>query len=488
MRRRFVLALAAWTAAVCGLVTAGPAAAGSVAGPPVAAREAAAVPAWGRARQLPGLDTIDTGKSVQPMALSCARAGECALGGSYTDSAGRTQAFVAAERGGVWGPATEVGGTAALNRGGAAVVTSVSCPAPGDCAAAGRYSPGGTVAGRAEPRSEAFTVTERGGRWGTAEPLPGLAARNSGGSAGAAALSCWAPGDCTVAGTYASAVRGRDLITGAFVAGQRGGRWGQAVPLPGLAALNTGGQAEVSALSCAPGGERAAGNCAVGGEYGARLGTGAYAAREVNGAWRAAAVLPGTAVRGGGGAARVTSLSCPSAASCAAAGSYTYDTGHGTQAATGFVTDLRAGRWSAPRKIGGTGDVISCGSPGNCAAGGTNGAGAFVVTETGGHWGGSRPVPGLAGLDTGRDAGIMAVSCAPSGTCGAGGSYAAPRSSDHAFVVTSAGGTWSRAHPALAAPGDSAVTLMSCVSPLTCTAAGYDHSGSGIFVLSTAPR
>lgn len=488
MRRRFVLALAAWTAAVCGLVTAGPAAAGSVAGPPVAAREAAAAPAWGLARELPGLAALGQGRAVQPMALSCSRAGECALGGSYTDSAGRTQAFVAAERGGVWGPAAEVGGTAALNRGGSAVVTSVSCPAPGDCAAAGRYAPGGTTAGGREPAERAFTVTERGGRWGTAVPLPGLAARNRGRSAAAAAISCWAPGDCTVAGTYATAVRGRDLLTGAFVASQRGGAWGPAVPLPGLAALNTGGQAEVSALSCAPAAAGAAGNCAAGGEYGARLGTGAWTAREVNGAWRAAQTLPGTAASGGGGAARVTSLSCPSAGTCAAAGSATYDTGHGTQAAAGFVTDLRAGRWSAPHRIGGTDPVVSCGPPGHCAAGGSAGSAAFVVTEERGRWGSPRPVPGLAGLDAGRDAGIMALSCAPAGTCGAGGSYAASRSFDRAFVVTSAGGSWSRARPALAAPGDSAVTLMSCVSPLSCTAAGYDRGGGGVFVLAAAPR
>ena len=40
------------------------------------------------------------------------------------------------------------------------------------------------------------------------------------------------------------------------------GSWGQAVEVPGLAALNTGGQANVNSVSCA-----SAGNCAAGGYY-----------------------------------------------------------------------------------------------------------------------------------------------------------------------------------------------------------------------------
>ncbi|MBO0805199.1 MAG: hypothetical protein J2P25_19245, partial [Nocardiopsaceae bacterium] len=95
-------------------------------------------------------------------------------------------------------------------------------------------------------------------------------------------------------------------------------------------------------------------------------------------------------------------------------------------------------------------------------------------------------VPGAAG----RGAGIAAISCSPAGYCGAGGSAGdGKRGSDgHAFVVTERGGAWSAARPAPAGDGDSAVTLMSCASPLACTAAGYDDGGSGIFVTSTAAR
>ena len=41
--------------------------------------------------------------------------------------------------GGVWGKAIEVPGTAALNQGGEAGITSVSCVAAGTCSAVGTY-------------------------------------------------------------------------------------------------------------------------------------------------------------------------------------------------------------------------------------------------------------------------------------------------------------------------------------------------------------
>ena len=71
--------------------------------------------------------------------MSCARAGDCSAGGSYVDAAGREQAFVAGEVNGVWGPAQEVPGTAALNKSGSAAITSVSCASAGNCSAGGDY-------------------------------------------------------------------------------------------------------------------------------------------------------------------------------------------------------------------------------------------------------------------------------------------------------------------------------------------------------------
>jgi hypothetical protein len=53
-------------------------------------------------------------------------------------SAGGAAAHAAAS-GGTWGKADEVPGTAALNTGGFAQITSVSCASAGHCSAAGSY-------------------------------------------------------------------------------------------------------------------------------------------------------------------------------------------------------------------------------------------------------------------------------------------------------------------------------------------------------------
>ncbi len=65
----------------------------------------------------------------------------------------------AARAAGPWGRAIEVPGLGALNKGGDAQVTSVSCASAGDCAAGGYYTGRG---------SAGFVVSEQNGVWGTA--------------------------------------------------------------------------------------------------------------------------------------------------------------------------------------------------------------------------------------------------------------------------------------------------------------------------------
>ena len=59
---------------------------------------------------------------------------------------------MATQANGTWGTAVEVPGTASLNTGGDAAVTSLSCAAAGKCSAGGYYNGGGY---------QAFVVTER---------------------------------------------------------------------------------------------------------------------------------------------------------------------------------------------------------------------------------------------------------------------------------------------------------------------------------------
>jgi hypothetical protein len=75
------------------------------------------------------------------------------------------------------------------------------------------------------------------GTWGTAEELPGIAALNVGGNAPIETLSCASAGNCSAGGYYADSADHEQ----AFVANETDGTWGNAEEVPGTAALNTGG-------------------------------------------------------------------------------------------------------------------------------------------------------------------------------------------------------------------------------------------------------
>jgi hypothetical protein len=98
---------------------------------------------WRKAIEVPGSATLPVDKFGSDALVSCATAGNCAVGLIYTESVtGRRHVFVANEVDGTWGNATEIPGLATLNAGGNASITSVSCRAAGNCAAAGTYTDG----------------------------------------------------------------------------------------------------------------------------------------------------------------------------------------------------------------------------------------------------------------------------------------------------------------------------------------------------------
>jgi hypothetical protein len=85
---------------------------------------------------------------------------------------------------------------------------------------------------------------------------------------------------------------------------------------------------------------------------------------------------------------------------------------------------------------------VSCGSAGNCAAGGyyDDGDGnfqGFVAVERNGRWGRAIEVPGLGALNVGGNAFVFPVSCGSAGSCAAGGEYT-DRSRHHQGFVTQA--------------------------------------------------
>ncbi len=261
---------------------------------------------WGRPIQLPGLSALSIISSV--VAVSCATAGNCAAGGTYTDRADNQHGFVAAEQDGVWHRAIEVPG---LRDG---EVLSVSCGSAGHCTAGGDYG------------NHAFVVSENSGRWDPAIEVSGLSAL--GGEAAVVSVSCTSAGDCLAGGYY-----GQPYWWG-FVVSEKNGVWGRATEAPGLSGLVTGRYASVVSVSCG-----SAGNCEVGGDYeDMPQGANGFVAVEKNGVWGDAANVPGLGALNKGGEAYVESVSCARSGGCAAGGTYSASDHVGRQIKQGFVT------------------------------------------------------------------------------------------------------------------------------------------------------
>jgi hypothetical protein len=433
---------------------------------------------WGTAIEVPGIAALNLGGHAALESVSCPSAGNCAAGGFYTDLANHEQAFVVTEIAGRWGRALEVPGTAALDAGARAGVTSVSCPSAGSCGAGGGY----------EDRShhtQVFVVNERSGRWGRALELPGLAALNVGGFARIGSVSCPSPGNCAAAGDYRDA-RGRSQ---AFAVSEIRGRWGRALHLSG-AGLVASDFTALDSVSCP-----SAGNCIAGGADRPHGSIQAIAVSQTHGRWGKAVKIPVPAALGAVSIS-IGTLSCPSPGSCGAGGVY-QDAAGKFQA---FVVSERKGRWGQAREVPGTAALntrgqaavssVSCPSPGNCGAGGfyqgRSSIQAFVVSKVNGIWGQAQQVPGLAGLSTGHQAAIRSVSCRSPGNCAAGGLYTGRSVRVHAFVVSQADGTWGKAlqvpgTAALNVRGDAQVNSVSCPPPGNCAAVGRytDRSDHG---------
>ena len=275
---------------------------------------------WRKAEQIPGTDALNTGGSAQVYSVSCASAGNCSAGGYYSVGFdGDLHAFVANEVNGTWGKAKQV--AAALNVGGGGGVDSVSCASAGNCIAGGAYNEGSTGGFF----TQAFVVSQVHGTWGKAKEVPGTDALNTGGLAHVDSLSCTSAGNCSAGGYYTANATG--FPQQAFVATQTNGTWGTAKEVPATAALNKGGNADVTSVSCT-----SPGNCSAGGSY--TDGSGrhqVFLVTETNGAWGSAEEVPGSAALNKGGSAEILSVSCAPAGNCSAGGDY-YDASHHLQA------------------------------------------------------------------------------------------------------------------------------------------------------------
>jgi hypothetical protein len=328
---------------------------------------------------------------------------------------------------------------------------------------------------RAPASSPGDTRAASSGSWGTAEEVPGLAALNTGGYAEIVSVSCASAGNCSAGGFYIDSSGNNQ----AFVVSQVNGKWEKAKP------LNRGGfNAEVGSVSCA-----SAGNCSAGGVYTDSSGNfAAFVVSQADGTWGTAKQVPGLAALDTGQNSDTLSVSCASAGNCSAGGFYAT-----TTAECPFVVSQVGGTWGTAEGIpgcsgpAGTTFSVSCASAGNCSAGGFygNSSGslvAFVVSEVGGAWGTAEIVPAP---NPASGAAIHPVSCASAGNCSAAGSYTDSSGHGQVFVVSQVNGAWGTAEeiPGLAAlntgGGASLWNSLSCASAGNCSAAGTYKDGSG---------
>jgi hypothetical protein len=368
-----------------------------------------------------------------------------------------------------WGKPIEIPGIGALEKGGGSFTNSISCVSPGNCAAAGSYAdaPDGT---------QGFVVSESKGHWGKAIAVPGLVALDKAREVETIMISCGTAGNCAAGGTFLDAKDNEH----AFVASENNGTWGKAIEVPGVNALKTGRDAELTSLACSPGRD-----CSAGGTYDTNpSGVGSFVVSERNGRWGKA-----TAVRGLNPSqfARLRTLSCASAGNCSAGGSFT-----AASNLAGWVVSEKNSVWGKAIEVPGlstlsaSGDSetnqMSCASAGNCTAGGiyadsSDNEQAFVVSEKNGTWGKAVPVPGLATLNAGDIADVQSISCASPGNCAVGGTYKTAAFLFQGYVVSQKNGTWGNAIEianlgTLNKGGNVDTVKVGCVSAGNCVAGG----------------
>src|SRR5262245_17968721 len=482
--RRSVTMILAVTGAVGLAAVAGPGDAMAGTGAAVAPRAAALTGTWRTAREIPGTAALNTG-DAEAKSVSCASAGNCTAGGWYTDSRGAPQAFIVNRIKGTWQTAIKVPGTFGPNKYYSRLDT-VSCASAGNCSAGGFYVNSNG--------NQAFVVDEVDGVWHRAIEVPGSAALNSGGYAELTSVSCSTPGNCTAGGFYLAGTTSYQ----AFVVSEVNGTWQPAIRVPGIVSPPAGGHvgptAQVTSVSCA-----SAGNCSVGGSYYDSVNIQAFVGSQVNGVWRKAVKVPGTATLNKGDA-QVNSVSCGSAGNCSAGGWYTDSRGYEQL----LVVDEVNGAWQPAIEVPGSaalnkGDFaqissVSCASAGNCSAGGwymdTGSLSApVVVSEVNATSQPAIRVPGIEALDQHVFGSVESVSCSSAGNCSAGGWYA-----DSAFAVSEVNGTWYNAIevPDVATLDNGSggwISSMSCASARRCSAAGtYTDSFSHrqVFVVNQA--
>jgi hypothetical protein len=437
-------------------------------------------PTWTSARQV----ALPKGATGIPdgffSSLSCPAQGDCDAAGSYSTSSGDVKGLIANESNGLWTTPVSLVAPAAAAANPGVTVYQVSCGAVGNCTAVGSYLNRG---GDSVP----FVDNERGAHWQRALTISLPAnALVRGQDALVRSVSCSSANTCSAIGTYQdnNPVTSREE---GFVATEEGGRWGRARQIL-LPASNYNPFITITQIACSSGG-----NCVgVGSFISASDVTEALVVDEVNGAWHrgAALKLPSDASRFAG--ASVSEVTCLSN-SCAALGTYNSTTG----AIEAMSSSESGGVWSSANALtmptnaatnphvflfgfGG----IACASSDDCSVGGqykdsAGGYQGFLEDEKNGVWSPAvqmtLPSNGTSG---GQNGGIVALSCPSVGNCEASGSYLDAAGNYQAVVVAQENGVWQRGSEVTLPNGadtvgvDGGIYAISCPSATSCVGVG----------------
>jgi hypothetical protein len=398
--------------------------------------------------------------AVQLQALSCASSGNCSAIGGYDDGLGDSQALLVTEAGGKWQRAVEAqapGGAAIepfkLSDGGG--LADVSCAAPGDCTAIGRYTD-------ARRRDHGVLFTESHGHWGSGVRLqlpvnaatPPKPKSSTVDLLGLASVSCASVGNCVAVGTYETSAE----VWDALIVAEKGGHWSRAIeaPLPAGAPVQ-GQNAVLLSVTCSH-----TSQCSAAGEYVDP--SGHQQSLLVSGSgdsWVAAPTPTPPSDANSDPNIIPSSISCAATGVCAAVGTYI----NPLQNSLGLLLDETAGQWgggtgatlpadAAPAGTVGDQTVVlssvACPQAGSCTAVGwyfnndENGEG-LIVTQNGAGWqpgvAVTLPVNAVGGLEK-QSAGLDWVSCASLGNCLATGVYTDIGYNSQGLLLSEVNGAW----------------------------------------------
>jgi hypothetical protein len=395
-----------------------------------AAAAYAAGPLFPRAEQVrPPSDASAAPANSSLYSTACTGSGNCVAGGTYIDSVGRGQAYVATESHGRWLRGVKLALPASAATQPNAQIHGVACFSAGNCVAVGSFSHDASNA-------DALIVTEAHGKWGRGF-VPRPPANANGTITFMDAVACTPQGYCAAVGGYQDKAGHFRAMALAKPAGQR---WQRALEITAPKGAAADPLTTANGIACT-----AIGKCVTVGYYrvpGPGSHIQAFGAVLSGGSWHRAVRISPPANALPGDRAYLDGVSCRSG-TCIAVGGYYF---------------------------------------------GTNASRAMWVTESNGHFrAGKEIIKAPAGAAPVADTVLDGISCPPSGPCVAAGYYFNTAGHQAGMYMTLASGKWtaSALKPPLNAGANSfqrsVVNSVSCTGTEHCTIAGWYTDTVGHF-------